>query len=191
MTGSFKKIPAAACCGCVALLLFAAGCSETKPVDTRAADESMIRDLDAQWSKTAGARDVDGSVAYYSDDATLMPPNAPAATGKQAIHDAWAAMLAPGVSVSWQISKIEVARAGDLAYVVGAYSLTQKDARGRTMTDQGKLVEVWKKQTDAKWRVVADIYNSDLPAAKPREKEKAAKAKKPSHGKKTHRSRAR
>ena len=100
-------------------------------------------------------------------------------------------MLAPGVSVSWQINKIEVARAGDLAYVVGAYSLTQKDARGRTMTDQGKLVEVWKKQTDAKWRVVADIYNSDLPAAKPREKEKAAKAKKPSHGKKTHRSRAR
>jgi ketosteroid isomerase-like protein len=40
------------------------------------------------------------------------------------------------------------------------------------VTDQGKLVEVWKKQADGKWKTVADIFNSDLPASPPPEKKK-------------------
>ena len=42
--------------------------------------EQTLRDLDAQWSAAAGAKDVEKTVSFYSDDAVLLPPNAPLAS---------------------------------------------------------------------------------------------------------------
>jgi uncharacterized protein (TIGR02246 family) len=164
-------------CGCAAAMLFAAACGQSAPPDTRGADANALRDLDAAWSKTASANDVDGTVSYYTDDASLLPPNAPAATGKPAIRSAWAALLVPGNAVSWQADKVEVARSSDLAYTVGTYQATIKDPQGKTLADRGKYTEVWKKQTDGKWKVVADMYNSDLPMTPAPEKKVKAKAR--------------
>ena len=158
--------------GCLALLLIASACTPPPPPDTRAADEAAIRDADAQWSKTAGAKDLDGTVAYYTDDATVLSPNAPMTTGKQAIRAVWAELLGPGTSIAWQANKVEVARSGDLSYIMGTYQLTMNDPHGNPVTDKGKFVEVWKKQADGKWKVVADIFNSDLPLAVPAEVKK-------------------
>ena len=148
---------------CIAVVLIASSCGEKTPPDTRAADESTIRNLDAQWSKTAAAKDVDGAVSYYSDDASLLAPNAPIASDKQGIRAAWATLLGPDTSLTWQANKVEVSRSGDLAYAQGVYQLTSKDARGKPTSDTGKFVEVWKKQADGKWKTVADIFNSDMP----------------------------
>jgi len=153
--------------GCAVLLVMIWGCGTQAPPETRAADEKTIRDLDAQWSKTAAASDVDGTVSYYADDASLLAPNAPIASDKASIRASWAALLGPGNSLSWQANKAEVARSGDLAYIIGAYQLTMKDSQGRPASDRGKFVEVWKKQADGKWKVVADIFNSDLAAQAP------------------------
>ena len=152
-----------ALCGCLALLLLTTACNQTPP-DTRAADEAAIRAADAQWAKTAGANDLEGTVAYYSDDASLLAPNAPIASNKQAIRAAWASLLGPGTSIAWQATKVEVSRSSDLAYIMGTYQLTMKDPQGNPVTDHGKFVEVWEKQADGKWKVGADIFNSDLPA---------------------------
>jgi ketosteroid isomerase-like protein len=170
-----KKGPKAAFCGCLALLLIASSCSQQTPTDSRAADERTIRDLDASWSKTAAANDLDGTVSYYSDDAILLPPNAPIATDKQAIRASWASLLGPGVSVSWQVSKVDVSRSVDLAYLIGTYLVTFKDPQGKPVMDHGKLLEVWKKQPDDKWKCVADTYNSDLPLPAPPEEKKYQK----------------
>jgi len=156
--------------GCVAVLLAASSCSQQTPADTRAADEGALREQDEQWSKAAGAKDLEATVSYYSDDASLLPPNAPIATGKQAIRAVWATMLGPNDSVSWQVSKVDVARSGDLGYSMGVYQLNTKDPQGNPVTDRGKLIEVWKKQADGKWKTVADIFNSDLPVPAPPEK---------------------
>ena len=174
----------------LALVLLVSGCGQQGPKDTRAADESALRDLDAQWSKAAAARDVDASVSYYSDDASLLAPNAPAVGDKQSIHAAWAALLGPDASLSWQASKVDVARSGDLAYVMGVYQLTTKDARGNFTTDRGKYVEVWKKQADGSWKTVADIFNTDLPAQTPTPNPASEKKKSHHHrsGKKARRS---
>jgi ketosteroid isomerase-like protein len=149
-------------CFSVALLMVVAGCNQQAP-DNRAADESTIRNLDAQWSKTAGAHDLDGVVSYYSDDAVVLPPNAPAAADKQAIRALWAGLAGPGVSITWQASKVEVAKSGDLAYSLGTYTDSMKDPQGKLLSDKGKFVEVWKKQSDGTWKVVVDTYSSDLP----------------------------
>lgn len=155
-------------CSCFALVLILSGCSRQTPADTpavRDSAEGAVREQDAQWAKTAGANDLDGAVSYYSDSASMLPPNAPIATGKQAIRAVWAGMLSPDVTVSWEVTKADAARSGELAYVMGTYQITAKTRKGEGMEDRGKLVEVWKKQADGKWKVVTDIFNSDLPAA--------------------------
>jgi uncharacterized protein (TIGR02246 family) len=164
-----SKLALGACC--LTLILLASACNQ-QTADTHAADESAVREQDAQWAKTAGANDLEGTVSYYSDDASMLPPNAPIATGKQAIRAVWASLLSPEVTVSWEINKAEVARSGDLAYVMGVYLITPKNPKGQPMADRGKLVEVWKKQVDGKWKTVADIFNSDLPQPAPPEKKK-------------------
>lgn len=179
----------AAFCGCLAVLLLASGCGPSTPPDTRVADEKAIRDLDAQWSKAAADKDLDTTISYYSDDASLLPPNAPIATGNHAIRAVWSPMLGPDVSLSWKATKADVARSGDLAYLLGVYQMTTKSAQGKTVTDNGKFVEVWKKQPDSKWKVEADIFNSDTPISTAPEKEKKghpAKATHTTHGKKHH-----
>jgi uncharacterized protein (TIGR02246 family) len=145
-----------------AALLCMAGCGTSAPKDTRAADESAIRDLDAQWAKAASAKDVDAAVEYYSDDASLLAPNEPIASDKQSIRAVWSSMLGSDTSLNWQASKVEVARSGDLAYLMGVYQLTTTDPQAKPVADRGKFVEVWKKQADGNWKAVADIFNSDL-----------------------------
>jgi ketosteroid isomerase-like protein len=133
--------------------------------------EQALRDLDAQWSKAAGAKDVDKTVSYYSTDAIVMPPNAPSATTKEAIRSAGKEMrTTPGAAISWKTTKGEVAKSRDLAYVSGTYEETMTDASGKPAKDRGKYVEIFKKQADETWKVVVDIWNSDLPASAPSEK---------------------
>ena len=149
--------------GCIALLSLTYVCP-APGADTKI--EQALRDLDDQWSKAAGAKDVDKTVSYYSADAIVMPPNGPSATSKDAIRNAWKDMLAsPGAAISWKTTKVEVAQSGDLGYTSGTYKFTVNDASGKPVDDRGKYVEVWKKQADGSWKCVMDIWNSDLPAA--------------------------
>jgi ketosteroid isomerase-like protein len=132
--------------------------------DTKA--EQALREADAAWSKAAESKDLDKTVSYYSDDATVLPPNAPAATTKEAIRKVWQDMLAtPGFVISWKATKVEVAKSGDLGFVSGTYELTMNDASGKPATDKGKYVEVWEKKADGKWKCGTDTWNSDLPAS--------------------------
>lgn len=148
----------------IALLLFSLLCT-TSAADTKAIEQAL-RDLDAQWSAAAGAKDLDKTVSYYAEDAIVMPPNASAATTREAIRSAWKEMLTtPGAAISWKATKVEVAKSGDLAYVSGTYEETMTDASGKPVNDRGKYVEIFKKQADGTWKVIADIWNSDLSVA--------------------------
>ena len=139
-------------------------CGPSAAVDSRAADAAAIQRLDEQWSATAARNDVEGTVAFYADDAVLLPPNAPIATDQKSIRQSWAALLGPNTAVSWEVSKAEVAKSGELGYLYGTYDLSIKDPKGGPpVHDTGKAVEILKKQADGKWKCIVDTYNSDLP----------------------------
>jgi uncharacterized protein (TIGR02246 family) len=149
----------------LASLLCTASAADTKAI------EQNLRDLDDQWSATAGAKDLEKTVAFYSEDAMVLPPNASAATSKEAIRRVWQDLLAsPGLVISWKTTKVEVAKSGDLACLSGTYDLTMNDASGKPINDHGKYVEVWEKQADGKWKCGTDIWNSDLPVTSPEKK---------------------
>ena len=155
----------------IGLATFMAACQQQPqepqaPPDTRAADEASLRNSDMQWSKAAGAKDVQQFVSFFADDGSLLPPNASLLATKEKIRT-WASelMANPGFALSWQLTKAEASRGGDLGYTVGTYVLTLHDPKGEPVTDRGKYVTVWKKQADGSWKVAADIFNSGLPAA--------------------------
>ena len=110
-----------------ALVLLGTACG---PPDTRAANEATIRDLDAQWSKASMAHDWNATVSYYADTASLLPPNAPLANTKEAIRASWAPLVAENAATSWQSTKVEVARSGDVAYSIGTYNLVINRPQG-------------------------------------------------------------
>ena len=150
--------------GCVLLT----GCrSSSHPLSSSqglTADEASIRRLDAAWVKAAESKQVDAWMAFYADDAVVLPPNDKVAESKSAIRKSVGDLLAlPGLSLTWKPTKIEVAGAGDLAYMYGTYEMSGYDAHGMPMTDYGKNVEIWKKQTNGGWKCIVDTWNSDLP----------------------------
>jgi uncharacterized protein (TIGR02246 family) len=137
----------------------------SSPPDTRAADERAVREAEAAQAKAAAAKDLESWLSFFAGDCIELPPNAPALTGKEASRKTLSEMIAnPGFAVSWQVNKAEASRGGDIAYTVWTYHLTMNDSKGKPLTDRGKGVSVWKKQPDGQWKIVVDIYNSDLPA---------------------------
>jgi len=165
-----KLLVLVACVATLALMYSCQPQSQTLP-DTKAADETALKNLDAEWSKAAGTKDVDKTVSYYAADAIVLPENGPAVSSKEAIRNVWKEMLtAPGFSGGWTGTKVEVARSGDIGYVTGTYLMTMNDASGKPVTDKGKFAEVWKKQSDGSWKCAVDIWNSDLPLPAPPEK---------------------
>jgi hypothetical protein len=50
--------------------------------------EQALRDLDAQWSKDAGSKDVDKTLSYYADNAMVLLANAPIAATNEAAPNA-------------------------------------------------------------------------------------------------------
>lgn len=136
--------------------------SNTQPV------ERILRDLDAQWSKAAAAKDLERTVAYYSEDAIVLPPNATRAATKETIRNVWKDVLAaPGLVITWKPTKVKLSTSGEIAWVSGAYELTTNDPSGKAANDRGKYLEVWEKQPDGDWKCAADMWNSDLAASMP------------------------
>ena len=135
--------------------------------------ERILRDLDAQWSKAAAAKDLEQTVAFYSDDAIVLPPNATSAATKETVRNLWKDLLAaPGLVISWRPSKVKLGHNGAMAWVSGAYELTMNDVGGKPINDRGKYLEVWEKQADGNWKCAADMWNSDLAVSAPATAEK-------------------
>ena len=132
--------------------------------DTRAADERAIRETDMAWSKAGESKDLERLLGFFAEGASELAPNVPMATGREALRKVWSEYFAaPGFSISWQPTKVEVSRGGDLGYSLGSYVLTTHDPAGKPVTDRGKYVTIWRKQANGSWRVIADVFNSNLP----------------------------
>ena len=148
----------------LACALALAGAAVAQKSGSPSADEQAIRAANAQWSQAAGAKDLEGTLSFYADDAVLLWPNSPPAVGKQAVRAAWIEEFKdPAYSLSWGIEEVVVSRSGDLAYARGSYDATYTPA-GYAVREHGKFLVIWKKQPGGAWRVAVDTDNADAPA---------------------------
>jgi ketosteroid isomerase-like protein len=128
-------------------------------------DKDKIRKVVEKAMRTIvpPASDVDAYVKlYYADDARVLPPNHATVTGREAIG---ALLRSDGSFQEARFTILALEGRNDLAYVHGAYQITlTPPGAAEPVGDKGKYVEIWKKQRDGSWKVILDVYNSDLPA---------------------------
>jgi uncharacterized protein (TIGR02246 family) len=140
-----------------------AGCSPAPaPTDTRKADEAAITAAGDALGQAAEAKDIEKCMSFYVDDPVLFVPGAPAVVGKDALRKTFQGFLnVAALKLETGGTIIDVASSGDLAFERGSYANTITDAKGKTTTETGKLVLVWKKQGDGSWKIAADTNASD------------------------------
>lgn len=155
------KVIALAACVCLAPL--PSGAQTGKGLSQ--ADVTRINAVTETFVKAALAKDWATVAGLYLDDAVVNPPNEPAVRGRAAIQ-AWFEKFPP--VTDFKASNVQVEGRGDLAYVLGTYTMTlaPPGAPG-PVKDSGKYVEVRRRQRDGRWLIAVDIFNSDLPAAPP------------------------
>ena len=140
-----------------------AGCSAKAP--DKAAIETMIRAHSAAWVDAYNAGDADKTTAGYASDAVLMPPEAPAAVGLEAMKQFLATDMAANkaAGVSFALDADTIGFSGDLAWHSGTFHAT--GPAGATVAT-GKYLEVWH-QDKGNWLIIRDTWNTDAPAAAP------------------------
>ncbi len=146
-------------------LVALAGCQKAAVVDT-AAIETEIKNGVRTWLASYNAGDADAIAARYADDAVVMSPGAPAATGREAIRAMIAEQSAAAKAAGMTLAALDgdtvgISASGDMAWHSGAY--TVNDASG-AVVDSGNYMEV-QQNVDGKWLIVRDIWNSDRPPA--------------------------
>jgi ketosteroid isomerase-like protein len=147
------------------ILLIAPYCSQPSAQDSLSdADKAAIKKVTEHAMALANAPTKDWAAyvkAYYAPDAIVLPPNAAAVKGQEALTSFFTSF--PPLS-NMRFEQLEVDGAGGLAYVWGTYSLDMLPPGAESpINDSGKFIEIWRTQEDGSWRVTLDIFNSDLP----------------------------
>jgi uncharacterized protein (TIGR02246 family) len=137
--------------------------NESAPAALSPRDSVGIATADSAFQAAANSGDAARVAAVYALDASLLPPNLPLQRGRNAIRGFWAGLL-DAYTVTFEIAPDLIEGRGDLAYNMGHYRFTAvpKSKSEAGIADEGKFVEILKKQSDGSWRYVVDIYNSNL-----------------------------
>ena len=131
------------------------------------ADKASVRAVDEQWARAAKAGDGQAIAALYTTDAVLLPPGEPIVKG-EAAKKYWVD-FGNEYAGPTELNTMTVEGGGDVATAIGTYkmALTPKKAGAKPLPiDEGKYIEVLKRQDDGSWKIAYDIWNQDPPAKK-------------------------
>jgi ketosteroid isomerase-like protein len=105
---------------------------------------------------------VDGVLAVWRADGTMMPPHHPAVQGHAAIRDYFSDLFARRrLNFVFTASHIRVA--GDVAFEQLSFRATSTPiAGGDPIQDTGKGLHIYSRESDRTWKLLLDIWNSDL-----------------------------
>ena len=129
------------------------------------ADVAAIKAVDQHWLKAFAAADGDGLARLYDENAVLMPPGAPAVSGRAAIRE-FLLKEAQGASKAGMVfsfgEKSDGGASGNLGWSSGTYAVKDKDGK---VVETGKYLSVDRK-VDGKWLYWRDTWNADSAPSK-------------------------
>jgi uncharacterized protein (TIGR02246 family) len=134
-----------------------------------AAVRRTIEETNARFTEAFKRGDSATVMASYADDAIVMMPNEEASRGREGVRKVFRDMLSQMTVKDFKVTTDDVMVGGDLAVETGKYEWTlqpKANPNAKEVKDKGKFVTVWQRQSDGSWKIVRDIINSDLPAAK-------------------------
>ena len=125
---------------------------------------SLLMQLDREFDKATSEKGVDGWVAYFAPNGSMLGDTAQPTTGLAAIRAEMAPALSDkNFSLRWHPVKAEMMMPGILGYTVGRWERYRKNKDGKMMKSTGTYTSVWKKQPDGSWKIVLDTGNPDGP----------------------------
>lgn len=130
---------------------------DTESAAARTAIDSLKREFVTHFNQGHG----DVVAGFYTEQAHVMPPNAPAAVGREAIKGVFGPFFA--MKSELKLTPDAVVANGPIAIERGSYSVTfTPEGATAPVTDTGKYLVQWQ-LVDGKWLIADDIWNSDLP----------------------------
>jgi uncharacterized protein (TIGR02246 family) len=132
---------------------------------TAAAAEDVrqaIEQVNARFVEAFKAGDAATIASLYTETAKMLPPDASAIAGRDAIQAEWQSWIDGGFK-DLTLEAQEVEASGDLAYEIGAFSLQVPGENNDMVTASGNYVVVWKRGDEGGWRLQVDTWN-DAPA---------------------------
>lgn len=140
----------------ITLTLF--GCATMTSNDADAA----IRAAGPRFIDVWNRGDWDAVSRFYADDAVTMAPNAETARGSAAIKQTFSAFqpLKPQLS----FSPDRIVQSCEVAYEYGTYQMRLTPPGAAAINDRGKYLTVWRRMPGGEWKIVADMFNTSLPA---------------------------
>jgi len=125
-------------------------------------DEMAINELYAQWSQAIATRGAEGYASFFVDNAALLPPNAPAVEGRDAIRKWIEKTLAEYTTKDARIS-FGPLKIGN-GWATRRFTMTgQRVAKkgGETVQFNNKYLDVIQKQADGRWMFVYRMWSSN------------------------------
>jgi uncharacterized protein (TIGR02246 family) len=112
-------------------------------------------EIDTLFAQALNAGDLEGLVALYEPQASLMPMPGSVVCGTAAIRDALAGFLAAEPSIT--LTARTLAQSGDVALVTAQWRLALTDQDGKPATMNGQSVEVVRRQPGGHWLFAIDF----------------------------------
>ena len=125
-------------------------------------EKTRLLERDAEWARIASAgADVEQILAFWTDDAVVLPPGLPAVIGKAALREyVRASLQMPGFKITWTSTEVRFSPDGNLSYMFGQNAVTIGSEDGKRLTTTGRTVTIWRRDRDGVWRCAVDIWNA-------------------------------
>ena len=148
---------------------FLVSCTTAPPPDTTAEDSQAINAVRKQFTDAFNQGDAAAVAALFIEEANLLPPNNQIVTGRESIQEFFQAFYDAG-GRNLHLTVIDLHVSGDMAHVVGKYTLTIQPEEGEAISDNGKYVEIWKR-VNGSWKMITATWNSSVPLPAAEEEE--------------------
>ena len=124
--------------------------------DTR----QTIADSYVHWTEAVKAKNLDAILSMYTDDATILPEEKDAVSGKNAVRAFYSDWLAQQDKlVDQKFENINSVQEGSLLIDSTKYSGTMvRD--GKEAPFRGKRLVVWKREFQGPWKILRDTWNT-------------------------------
>jgi ketosteroid isomerase-like protein len=148
----------------ILMILNLTACQTTESASKIEADKAAIRKVAGEALSMVTKVNKDNAAEMvkflYTEDAVIFPPNALPLKGQKAIIE----LLQTYPPMTDYVQKPEeLVVFGDFAYQWETWSVTLPLADQTPFKDSGTIFWIWHKQSDGAWKLMREIWHSDLP----------------------------
>ena len=125
-------------------------------VPSNSGEAKAVAQISEEWAKQWSAKNLDGMMALYTNDAVFLPATGSRISGREAIRELFAKALDANSSELHVQSKV-TEQSGALAYDSGEYDETIRSG-GVTRKGRGNYLVILRRDQKRQWHIVEHMW---------------------------------